>query len=656
MAASNQGEGLDAPATFALKEGWFFFRLWCVVFIVMFFPMDFIFRVDSLMKFHTLPEILVDAAIVILILGVFPMAFALLNTAAAFVGAMVSFGPAAQKVLIAINMTYAAAVLGNKAIKLARLWVLKVFEVSLHVPPSLKVGLSVLLMAVGYYLYKKGRIDFQWPGRVVRSLFKVCVVIWIAIAMVLVWRTADRLIVHWGSEVPPLQAFAGKASKELPNIVLITFDSLTAEDMSLHGYALQTTPNLDAFARESYYFENAYANSDWTRPALASILTGTYPVRHKQFGFYRSFSNYGEFRGTNLPAILKRNGYRNIAIVGNLENGHPFYNMTYSDFHVKPFDAGRMKNHRLLYLLRPFAPLLYWMGSDAFSWVNDIMSLFALKWIAPNANELITAGAEFGIASEYLDGLESPFFLWVHVMPPHLPYLPGPDFKGRFLKGEAFSETEEMEPYFSRTFKEAEQPDYDKLRLRYDETILDADDKFGEFLKVLREKSVLDNSLIIVSSDHGESFTHGLASHGNGLYNPAIRVPLIFHFPGQRTSAAIKGNAEHVDIAPTVLEFLGLPVPPGMQGESLVPAIFNGTESSRPKYSVSIKENSIWGKFKKGSAAVIKEKYKYIYNIGNDTGELYDLADDPRESRDVSKQEPQRTRELRALVLDMLSD
>lgn len=244
-------------------------------------------------------------------------------------------------------------------------------------------------------------------------------------------------------------------------------------------------------------------------------------------------------------------------------------------------------------------------------------------------------------------------------MPPHAPYLPGQKFRKQFLNEDILlTVSDQMIPGVSEkfTYPENVQPLISKLRLRYDEFIQDTDNEFGLFLSNIKAQGVLDTSIVIISSDHGESFERGYVTHGGPmLYNNLIHVPLIIRTPGQTKPAVINRPAEQVDIAPTILDLLGIGIPDWMEGESLKPFLEKGADTGKPKFSMQLDENSVAGNIKKGVIAVILDNYKYIYNLNTQKSELYHLAKDPQETTNLAETEPERSAFMKQLILNQLA-
>jgi arylsulfatase A-like enzyme/Flp pilus assembly protein TadD len=290
-----------------------------------------------------------------------------------------------------------------------------------------------------------------------------------------------------------------------PNIILITLDTTRADRMGFLGSERGLTPNLDAMARQGVAFSRAYAHVPITTASHTTILTGTYP----QFNRVNDFGIPLSPRLPYLPDLLHVQGYHTGAFVGSLILDPLDGTAPGFDRGFEVYDAGfHLRRH----------------GMDRYKSVErragDVVN-HALAWLSQLPN--------------------GPFFLWVHLYDAHDPYDPPAPFKARF----------------------ASQP--------YDGEIAYADSAVGKLIDEIRKHGLYDETLIAVMADHGESLgAHGENTHGIFLYDETLHVPLLFKLPASRAAGKrIDARVRLVDVAPTILQEAGLPVPKEMQGESL---------------------------------------------------------------------------------------
>jgi arylsulfatase A-like enzyme len=167
----------------------------------------------------------------------------------------------------------------------------------------------------------------------------------------------------------------------------------------------------------------------------------------------------------------------------------------------------------------------------------------------------------------------------------------------------------------------------------------------------------MSNTIIILSADHGESFSHGYQGHaGNHLYESLVRIPLIIKMPSERKGNVINMPVSQIDIAPTILDLAGIPAPDWMEGRSLLPLVKGKSLDPRPVYSMQLIENRSFGEpITKGTIALREGDYKLIYYLKDKKSLLFDLRSDPDEMQDISQQKQDVTKRLTGLIVENLS-
>ena len=306
------------------------------------------------------------------------------------------------------------------------------------------------------------------------------------------------------------------------NVVLISIDTLRPDHLSLYGYRRQTSPHLDAFARAAMTYDNAYTTATFTAPSVVSLLTGTLPAVH---GIRFLFQKLPASAWT-LPRHLHAHGWWTGAVVSN-------FVLTASSSGLAPqFDE----------------------YDDAV-----VEQELRRKKVVQRAAEDTTQAAVAWLRRSR----ERPFFLWVHYIDPHGPYAAPSPFDRRF-DGSAGRRVKEAKiPAYQRIFHIAELGYYVD---QYDGEIAYTDEHLGRLLAEVNALGLLANTMVIITSDHGESLTerHGgkgvFFDHGHHVWEELARVPLIVYRPGGpvgRSGALVS----LVDVAPTVLDALGVPRP-----------------------------------------------------------------------------------------------
>jgi arylsulfatase A-like enzyme len=258
-----------------------------------------------------------------------------------------------------------------------------------------------------------------------------------------------------------------------------------------------------------------------------------------------------------------------------------------------------------------------------------------------------------------------PFFLWIHLFPTHDPYLPSKPFIGMF------DPSSELRSYKSQldvkntalkyrdTFQDFPtevQPVINTLRNRYDEFIRYCDKHFEDFVQQLQERDKLKNTIIILSSDHGESFEHGAIQHsGLHLYEQVTHIPLIIKEPHQANGRIINDVVEQIDIPATILELANIPVPIWMEGRSLVPLMRGEDLPAKPALSMSLENNMSGGQeITKGTIAVWEGDHKLIHYLDYNRSLLFNLKLDPQELDNLWDKEPEKGQHLLSLIRENL--
>jgi len=467
---------------------------------------------------------------------------------------------------------------------------------------------------------------------------------------VFAWRYPSTL-------TDPSDSSAAVAPASRPNIVLLTIDALSAPHMSMYGAARPTTPALAKFAAGATTFDRAYANGNFTTPGIASILTSTRPWTHRalQLPVWPRDST----RRASLPALLDRSGYQMGYVSTNAHAGAAAQGFA-GYFQFSRTDRTRdlsLCTDGLSSLLRYVCaatevPLISASesladrlrgGPDNRHYDPRLATLPALAWLRKVDKR-------------------KPVFLWVHLFPPHSPYAAPEPWLGRFDASPNARDIASTEPHWGYLQSAVPGAQVRTLEARYDESVAYVDHFAGEFLR--RAQQLLgENTVVIVTADHGESFAHGYGGHtGPGLYDEVIHVPLIIKLPGQNVGRRSSVIAEQVDIAPTLAEVAGLAPPASWEGRSLLGACAVPDsvlhEPEKAAFSMNFEENPRLAALTTGSVAVIEGRWKLVHYMGalhyplmpRLQDELYDLAADPAERTNVAHEAPQEVAYLRGLI------
>lgn len=479
-----------------------------------------------------------------------------------------------------------------------------------------------------------------------KPIFRLFLIISAGAVLVVVYHSFQSRL----QDVPlPVQTVMAIPSR--PNIILVTMDALSAKDMSVYGYERNTTPFLEEFMKESHIFTRFYANSNFTTPSLVSMLISKYPWSHQTY--HHNDTIHEDMCSYNLARVLKENGYTTMAFVAN-RTANPFQLNIARDFDIIVPDYKLWAPHKTATLLGLiFSRILDHRYEISWWWLNFYIN--ELFFGEDNSRSEFPAHIAFNSFFDRMPLVRKPFFAWIHVLPPHTPYLPPEPYKNTFAsKAEMSSEI--AQGRYRGPYSPSKQREIDSLRKRYDEFILYVDAELQDFVTRLKRAGFYDKSLLIFSSDHGEIFEKGFFAHGGPyLYEPLIHIPMIIHEPGQRKGTRLDTLAGLIDLSPTLLNYLGLPIPEWMDGESFLPALQNGTSSSRPKFTMWFEKNrSLNHKITTGTVAVLENDYKLIYYIKDGRSELYNLRLDPREEYNLIEVETQIAQQLKSIILEKL--
>lgn len=415
-----------------------------------------------------------------------------------------------------------------------------------------------------------------------------------------------------------------------PNVVLVTIDTLRADHLSAYGYERETTPMLNAWLAEAVVFDDCVSPLPLTDPSLSSMMTGLLPVhhgvRHTRQKLAPSFATLAE--------VLRDDGYATAAFttrIGLLEEVGLGRGFETRDEEVRaPEEQGRF------------------------------------PWNSPRGAEMVQRRAWEVTKSvfEWLAGEpERPFFLWLQYFDPHAYYDPAEPFAGTWPNAQVDEPETPLRAWWGTPASLGE------MISRYDEEILTADYYLGLLVERLKRDELWEDTLVIVTSDHGESLgERGTLDHGEWLYREQIRVPLIMKLPASRAAGQrIEEMVQLVDLPATILDILGVTTPAAqrfsedMDGASIAPLLAG--EKSSPRIALLESENcpapnTLTSLTMKCSPPGPQGKIRGVYDgrfklIVTPLEErlrieLYDLEEDPDERVDLSEREPDRVRSLLA--------
>lgn len=434
---------------------------------------------------------------------------------------------------------------------------------------------------------------------------------------------------------PPLSSAQPGAR---PNVILIVLDTVRADHLSVYGYGRPTTPNLARFASQATLFQRAVAAGEWTLPSHASIFTGLYAIRHGAH-YQPNFRSSALSRDSETIAeMLSRRGFATAAVTSNC-------GVVSKQFHFdqgfEHFDQSFNRHAVGWYSTSP---------NSLRGTLSRIRGLLPSRLMADSRPASVINSAASGVL-DLLQEKKRPFLLFLNYMDTHDPYVSSSGFENLYgRKGSLYSanEYQHLRTSSASGQQRIAPEEVEGLTARYDAALTSLDAELGNLFDGLRRRGRFDNSLIIVTADHGEALgERGHLGHGGlSVYDNQVHVPLIIKFPNARDGVVIQDPVSHVDIVPTILETLGYGLPGSLDGVSLASAA-----PGAPRAVFSEMYPEVW------STHPGAKRYRFIHQsvqtgarklISSADGrrELFDPASDPREERNLAGTEPVAVAEL----------
>ncbi|MBS1850198.1 MAG: sulfatase [Acidobacteria bacterium] len=628
-----------ASATFRLRPGLALLSI--VAIFSLFLEIQLLEQLDSLRRYMTAQEIAVDAGFALLLLLAIAFLWWLGILAAGGIVRLLAWRKRCSlSWLWYCWLLPPAAYLVLRFARALRMAIFPTWRGGVFLQIFCVLGLTWLFLSV---LRKGGVGELQ---RTCRSRFAP--IAWAHFGLVVL-----ALIMSWGQGVYLFHNFShpGRSvrAENLADIYLITIDTLRAEDTSLYGYSLPTTPNLERFAQKSFTFDYFFANSNFTTPTTTTIETGKLPWSHRVFqfgGFTRD-----QTQQENLAAALRQRGYYTAMISSNFA-ASPFHHRTLTSYdtveYAPPLGTSGfwLKNTNLIGA-NTQATLAYSLLHRLFE-VSEALD----RWLWRN-RYFSPAEAVFSRARKLLErkDISQPRFVWVHIFPPHDPYWPPQAYENRFQS----SSNECSDFHIQNPKKTPQDASPAELRACYDEMVLYADHAVGKFLDWLQQTGRLEHSLVIISADHGESFEHARLLHGGPqLYNGLIHVPLLIHVPGQKQGARIPQLSQQADLLPTILDFAGIPTPSWSDGASLKPALEDKPIPGRYVFSMNFENSNSFAAISQGNIAVLDDEFKLVHDLKSRKESLYQYKTDYQEKHNVLQAQPAAAQRLRTALQEKL--
>ena len=380
-----------------------------------------------------------------------------------------------------------------------------------------------------------------------------------------------------------------------PNLIIYLIDTLRADHLGAYGYPRPTSPEIDRFAAGAVRWIEGRAQAPWTRPAVATILTGLYPVAHGAQRDRERVPETVELVSERLAAA----GYETAFFTTNAHVVPKFgFDQGWSTYRYVTQRRGRAR--------RP-------VDSAA-------INAQVFEWLARRDDS-------------------RPFLLVVHTLDPHDPYWAAEEFRRR-LAPDADLELGccAGQGALERLDAAASLERRRHMVALYDAEIAQNDASFGALLRELERRGLATSTALLLLADHGEEFyEHGRWKHGNTLYEEQLRIPFVLRLPGgAHGGTVLPGPVDQIDVVPTLLELAGVEAPAGLPGRSLLAEAAGAAAPIRPSFAWLERPGT-------SLAAVAREQWKLIRfrgawypPAGKKPFELYSLGSDPAESRDLA--------------------
>jgi arylsulfatase A-like enzyme len=423
-----------------------------------------------------------------------------------------------------------------------------------------------------------------------------------------------------------------------PNVIMIVMDCARAANFSCYGYQKETTPNLDRFCRLGNLFRNAFTPAIWTIPSHASIFTGTYPSKHGALNLNRFLDD----RYTTMSELLSRNGYETVAFSNNGFVSLKDFGLSRGFSLIDGFNYPRNKIHKAIVKAVKVIKRIDDIGAFA-------TNRFARKWISNRSNP------------------DKPFFLFLNYMEMHAPYL---HVSRKYLNMHVGSAerkiikniNQDRQKYLTRTLQMTED-EFEVLRSVYNAQLSYLDAMISSLLTFLKSKGLWDNTLIIVTADHGDLIgEHNLMHHSYAVYDELIKIPLIVKLPGIHDNGMVYDYlVSSIDILPTMIDLLGIEderATAQIQGSNIfvnadpMERSYVFAECERPKNEFAETFPDFdFSVYDRQLLAIRSKKYKYIW-ASDGRHELFDLENDPSERWNIVDTMPVLAAEMKTRLFE----
>lgn len=426
-----------------------------------------------------------------------------------------------------------------------------------------------------------------------------------------------------------------------PNIVFIVIDALRTRNLSCYGYPKKTSPSIDKLAKEAVLFEDAYSCINVTDASLTTIFSGTYPTSH-------GIVTHGERVPEHCIRTLNKSGIRFLPEILRSKGFETFAIDWLDRWHKRGYDYYSGIEHELT--MTSLVKSLQYVSRKFYNFLYRRFYRFS-RFLGRNVLRKSTATDYTNEAISIIKRSHArPFLLFVHYWDSHFPYHGPTHYVRKYLSR---TQSQGIEDVLKQIDPESESyiritrllkvNSVDEAVARYDGAIAYVDHEVGRIVEALDEQGILDETILVLTSDHGESLTeHGIFFSHHGLYDVSIHVPLIIKYPGSPKGKRVKGFVQHFDMVPTIFDVLNMETKSfDFDGKSVIPLV-NG-EMKELHQAIYADEG-----YHQRKRCVRTHDYKYIRALSKKGAvctfcrcvhggmeELYDLKDDPEETRNI---------------------
>ncbi|NIW45510.1 MAG: sulfatase-like hydrolase/transferase [Gammaproteobacteria bacterium] len=492
-------------------------------------------------------------------------------------------------------------------------------------------------------------------------------------------QLSRRDILKLGSMIPaayylPRTSYLPAQNGPAENFIIILFDSWTAYNTSLYNYPRDTTPNISRLSQKAIVYHNHFSAGHFTYPSTASLLTSVLPWTHK--GHYSDEGKriIEEFHTKNIYTLFDT--HHRFTYTNNLLANSILLDMeSVIGFHHQPHELSISDNlwYDKLFVADSDTAILSWtraMRSLEDGYANTVFLSKIYEFFKNRYDEKLSQTYPRGIpeqsgklsflleeaidwTSKQIRQHPQPFLGYVHLLPPHDPYNTRLDFYNIF-KDDGFVPIKK--PFHPLATEGLTFEDQLIHRQEYDEYVAFVDSEFGRLMEDLEKSNALENTWVILTSDHGEMFERGIPNHATpSFHRPLIHIPLLIFPPGQKERIDIYSNTSTIDLLPTLLHLNHKPFPDWLEGQ-VIPPFNPNLKEDRPIYSLDGRYNNQFGTYKNGTIMLLKNAYKLTYMFGDKKSyqhlngqplfELFNLEQDPEEMENLYHPEDKISKEL----------